>query len=190
MVDIHYFDEVEGCFYVECKRYHDDRGFFQELLNADKYPPNVSDCKQVSTSLSKKNVLRGIHTSQHGKLVSCLSGSIMDYCIDLRVDSPTYLKYCKIKLSSDTPKQFYIPPGCGHLFVSLEDNTLICYMQGGTFKPEFEMDVNYKDKTINLDISNDNFEYIISEKDRNAPSLEEARKLFLEKQNSIVSKPL
>lgn len=174
--------EVEGCYYLETNRYHDHRGFFQELYNSERYP---IETKQVSTSLSKKGVLRGIHRSLYGKLVTCLTGSILDYCIDLREDSPTYLKHCKVELNSQESKQFYIPAGCGHMFITLEEDTLIVYNQEGTFNPNYEMDVNYKDVKINLNI--DGF-YVLSEKDNIAPSLEEAQKMFKKRMEELNNK--
>jgi dTDP-4-dehydrorhamnose 3,5-epimerase len=174
--------EVTDCFVLEGARYHDERGFFTELFNETKtkdISEKLKPCKQVSLSQSKANVLRGIHTSQYSKLVACLSGRLIDYVIDLREDSPTYLKWVSVELDPQNGKQLYVPPGCGHMFVALEDNTLMCYIQSGTFNPPFEMEVNFADPQIGIKLPNDDISiYTISEKDRNSPMLAEAQAAY------------
>ena len=174
--------EVQDCFVVEGVRYHDERGFFTELFNETK-TKDISDllgpCKQVSLSHSKANVLRGIHTSQYSKLVSCLNGRLLDFVIDLREGSSTYLKWVSVELDFPSGKQLYVPAGCGHMFVSLEDNTIMHYIQSGTFNPPLEMEVNFADPQINIKLPNPDVSvYTISEKDRNAPLLADAQAAF------------
>ena len=106
--------EVNGAFTVIPQRYQDNRGFFQEGYNSDKYEGKIKACSQLSFSKSKKNVIRGMHCAQYGKLVQCLQGSVIDYMVDLRPESSTYLKWTSVQLSADSPKQVYIPPRCGH----------------------------------------------------------------------------
>lgn len=174
--------EVTDCFVLEGARYHDDRGFFTELFNETKtkdISEKLGACKQVSLSQSKANVLRGIHTSQYSKLVCCLSGRLIDYVIDLREGSPTYMKWISVELTPQNGKQLYVPPGCGHMFVSMEDNTLMCYIQSGTFNPPFEMEVNFADPQIGVVLPNPDVSiYTISEKDKSAPMLADAQAAY------------
>lgn len=174
--------EVADCFVLEGDRYFDDRGFFTELFNETKckdIDEKLKACKQVSLSCSKANVLRGIHTSQYSKLVACLSGRLIDYVIDLREGSETYLKWVSVELNPQEGKQLFVPPGCGHMFVALEDNTQMCYIQSGTFNPPFEMEVNFQDPQIGIKLPNPDISiYTISEKDRNSPMLAEAQKAY------------
>ena len=167
-------EEVQGAFIVLPKRYNDHRGYFQEHFNSETYKDKVKSCQQVSFSKSNKNVIRGLHCSQYGKLVQCLQGSIVDHVVDLRPDSPTYLKWAAIELSYDVPKQVYIPPGCGHGFYSKEDNSLVVYCQEGIFNSPTEMNVNPFDPKINISWPGNN--HIISEQDKNSPYIDEARK--------------
>jgi CDP-4-dehydro-6-deoxyglucose reductase, E1 len=110
---------------------------------------------------NKKNVLRGIHISKYGKLVTCISGSIIDYVIDVKSNPPTYKKYI---LNPQTDLyQLYIPPNYGHLYISLEDETRILYQLEGYYDSNLDKNINYLDKSINLDISDKNL--IISKKD-------------------------
>jgi dTDP-4-dehydrorhamnose 3,5-epimerase len=99
--------EVNGAFIVTTPRYHDGRGFFQEHYNAKKYEGKVKACEQVSfcmhicftftpclrSAKSQKHVIRGLHCAQYGKLVQCVQGCIIDYFVDLRPESPTYMKW-------------------------------------------------------------------------------------------------
>lgn len=174
--------EVADCFVVEGVRYHDDRGLFTELFNETKskdISEKLGACKQVSLSRSNANVLRGIHTSQYSKLVSCMNGRLIDFVIDLREGSSTYLKWVSVELDFAGGKQLYVPPGCGHMFVSLEDNTIMHYIQSGTFNPPFEMEVNFADPQIGVKLPNpDHSVYTISDKDRNAPMLADAQAAY------------
>ncbi|SRR6266550_56538 len=183
---------INDCFVLEGSRYKDERGFFTELFNEVKHPEiheKLKSCRQVSLSSSRAKVLRGIHTSQYSKLVSCLFGRLFDYVIDLRADSTTYMTWLSVELTPDNGKQLYVPPGCGHMFVSMENNTLMCYIQSGTFNPPFEMEVNAFDPSIGIILPGKdsydacNVDYIISEKDQNAPMLDEAQRLYNARHN-------
>eukprot|EP00466_Bigelowiella_natans_P005892 jgi/Bigna1/78950/fgenesh1_pg.58_\ len=110
-------------------RYGDWRGYFQELYNIQTYPGHKF--KQFSISRSQKDVLRGLHCSFYGKFVTCLEGAIWDCFVDLRPDSPTFLKWTGRVLSEENKIQMYIPPRCAHGFLSLKDNSKILYMQEG-----------------------------------------------------------
>jgi len=137
------------------KDHKDNRGFFKELYNLDRY--NI-ECKQVNCSFSCKNTVRGIHVAPFGKLVICLQGKIFDVMVENN-------SWESVILSNN--KQVYIPPNCGHGFMALE-NSLVVYMQTGTYDPETETSINWRDKTLNIDWPLVD-EYIVSEKDRNAP---------------------
>ncbi|CAF1243603.1 unnamed protein product [Didymodactylos carnosus] len=177
---------VGGAYLIECDRYKDNRGFFQELYHDNKYPDGIQNCAQVSFSESGKNVFRGIHCSQYNKIVMCMRGRILDICIDLIETSPTYLQYCTVILDENKSQQVNIPPGCGHAYFTLEDHSYIIYIQGGTFNEVDEMDVNYKDPKINLQIHElQQNQIIISDKDNNAPMLDEARKKWNERHSIL-----
>jgi len=126
----------------------------------------------------KKNVVRGIHCSPYSKLVTCIKGRIWDVVVDLRKGSPTYLKWRGKELSPT--QQLYIPPRCGHAFISLDEDNIVMYFQGGTWNPKFEMDTNYLDPQINIKWPKAE-QYILSDKDRNAPFLDEAQKQWEER---------
>lgn len=172
--------EVNNSFIVIPQRYTDHRGHFQEHYNSEKYQYRISSCQQVSFSVSKKNTLRGIHTTPYGKLVQCLRGRVVDYVIDLRPSSSTYLKWESVVLSEYTSKQVYIPPFCGHAFFSCEDDSLLVYCQEGVFNPQREMNVNPFDDKLSI-VWPDAENYIMSDQDRIAPNEKEARKMWEER---------
>jgi len=159
---------IKGCYEIQFERFEDQRGYFQELYSSSKYeiPPG----EQVSCSSSMKNVIRGIHCSPYYKLCSCVSGKLFDVAIDLREDSPTYLKWTGTWLSADNRKQFLVPTGCGHGFYAAEDNTLLVYLQGGRYNKEYEKEIRWNDPKIGI-VWPESSNYILSEKDQNAPYL-------------------
>lgn len=137
--------------------FFDNRGYNLQI-------PNQITIKEQFISLSKKNVLRGIHKSRYGKLITVLSGKLIDYIIDFSQEPFTYHKNI---LSFDGQNQLYIPPNYGHLWISLEDNTMLLYQLEGNFDPLIDININYLDPYINLDINKNDF-YIMSEKDINS----------------------
>jgi 3,5-epimerase/4-reductase len=133
--------------------YKDNRGYNLQI------PFNII-IKEQMLSFSKKNVLRGIHKSPYGKLVTLLSGKIIDYVINFDNNNIIVNKYI---LEFDKERQIYIPPNHGHLFIALEDSHLL-YQFTGNFDPLTDQNIHYLDPYINLDIDNE-IQYIISEKD-------------------------
>lgn len=113
--------------------------------------------------------MRGIHVTPYAKLVNCVVGKIFDVCVDLRKNSPTYLKYTSAIL--DGTKQLYIPANCGHGFMALEDYNVVVYLQEGTYDPEVDKSLFWADKTIGVKWP-DEEKKIISDKDLKAPTLE------------------
>jgi dTDP-4-dehydrorhamnose 3,5-epimerase-like enzyme/dTDP-4-dehydrorhamnose reductase len=138
------------------KSFHDNRGELKFTNNT------LSTVKQQFISYNFKNVLRGIHCSPYGKIVTCLRGSVIDFIINLDSNSSCYLE--KVKLHLTEGDQIYIPPVHGHAFHSLEDNTQLLYQLEGIYKEENELNINIFDKYIDLnhDLPKS---YIISNKD-------------------------
>lgn len=127
------------------------------------------DLPQVTVSRSKKNVIRGLHCSPYRKIVCCPTGRAFDVCVDLRPNSPTFLKYDFVWLNKST--QIVIPAYCAHGFFAAEDDTSIIYLQEGCFNPALDFSVRFDDPTIGVKWPKpiDSDDYIISPKDRNNP---------------------
>jgi dTDP-4-dehydrorhamnose 3,5-epimerase len=118
---------------VQPRRFPDGRGWFQEAFKASEFRRHglPADFVQDNLSCSAKGTLRGIHfqTGDHaqGKLVQVLAGAVWDVAVDLRRHSPTFGKWFGVELSGENRKMLYIPPGFGHGFVALQDQTLFSY---------------------------------------------------------------
>ena len=168
--------DVQHCTVVMMDRYHDNRGFFQELYEQKKYADVTIHLpclqwQQTNWSVSNKNVLRGIHVANYAKLVTCVSGKIWDLVVDLRPDSLTYMKHVGVELSPDEPKQVYVPAGCGHGFVSLEDNSSVVYMQTGRFAEQGELTVMHNEPALGIPWPGK--DHVISKRDEDGKSLGE-----------------
>lgn len=171
--------EIEGLLVVKPQVFGDDRGFFMETYKVSEFKKNGVDIDFVQDNHSKssKNTLRGLHyqlnPKAQGKLVRCIKGSILDVAVDIRKNSVTYGKYIKVILSEENKNMFWIPPGFAHGFLSLEDNTEIQYKCTQEYSPENDACILWNDSEIGIDWGIDN--PILSEKDKNAPLLKDAK---------------
>ncbi|MEY4522464.1 MAG: dTDP-4-dehydrorhamnose 3,5-epimerase [Bacteroidota bacterium] len=162
--------EIEGLLLIDPRKFHDERGYFFESFNTAKYHEMLGVDHvfvQDNVSVSKKNVLRGLHF-QHppmaqGKLVSVLNGCVIDVAVDIRKNSPTYGQHCMVELSRENGLQFWIPPGFAHGFLALEDETVFNYKCTNYYSPVHEETLLWDDidLKINWPIQNP----IISNKD-------------------------
>ena len=162
---------VDGARVYVFPRHGDARGFFNELYNAERYTSLQRDWKQVSFSKSSRNVLRGLHCSPYGKFVTCVRGAFYDVVADVRPDSPTFGRWCKVLLTEDNCRQVYVPPGCGHGFLTLEDDTCALYLQEGCFHPVDERDVHPRDPFLAVAWPEGASAPTLSAKDAAAPTL-------------------
>jgi dTDP-4-dehydrorhamnose 3,5-epimerase len=156
--------------------YRDNRGFFLESYNSHIDDELNLTFYQDNHSKSSKSVLRGIHyqwDKPMGKLVRVVVGSVMDVVVDLRKDSPTYGRYEKYLLSDQNFKQLWVPPGFGHAFLSLEDNTHFVYKCSSLHNSSCEGCIYPLDSTINIDWEVNPEDIILSEKDKSAINFEQ-----------------
>lgn len=171
----HAFDEIQGCGVLEYPRHCDDRGYFQENLNrktlASEGIPLPWSWAQDNTSFTYAGVIRGFHLQKNnpqGKLVTCIYGKIMDVCLDLRMDSPTFMKMTRIMLDGDTPQSFYLPAGTAHAFVAFEDS-IIHYKCTTPYDAESDSGINACSEELQFVWPPG--KYIRSEKDQNLQTL-------------------
>jgi dTDP-4-dehydrorhamnose 3,5-epimerase len=154
--------------------FRDERGYFMESFNENFFgkilDKTVNFC-QDNESMSSKGVFRGLHFQDNpysqSKLVRVISGSVIDFIIDIRKDSPTFKKHLAIKISAKNKKQIFIPKGFAHGFLSLEDNTIFSYKVDHFYSKDHDTGINIHDPSLNINLS-DYFdgEIIISEKDQ------------------------
>jgi dTDP-4-dehydrorhamnose 3,5-epimerase len=167
---------IEDLYIIETKIFEDNRGWFTESYSAKKFRDNGLGIEfiQDNHSLSKeKGVLRGLHfqlaPKAQTKLVRCTRGSIYDVAVDLREGSPTYKEWFGVELSAENKKQFLIPKGFAHGFLTLSGNAEVQYKVDEYYAPEYDRSVRFDDPEINVDWRINN--PILSEKDKNAPLL-------------------
>jgi len=165
---------LANCVIIEPKVYGDDRGFFLETFQAERYAsagitlPFVQD----NHSRSSKGVLRGLHfqkTKPQGKLVRVVRGEVYDVAVDIRLGSPTYGRWEAVVLSEDNKKQFWVPPGFAHGFVVISDSADFEYKCTDYYDPSDEGSLLWSDPDLNIPWPID--KPILSEKDAQAPLL-------------------
>ncbi len=151
------------CYLTKFVCHEDNRGYFFEISKSPEW-------EQANCSFSKKNVVRGIHIVPYAKQITCISGKICDVVVDLRKESTTYLERLMVWLSPENQLQINVPGGCGHGFMAVEDSTIV-YLQSGNYDPSSERNVFWRDETLNINWPSAD-EYILSDKDLNAPYFE------------------
>jgi dTDP-4-dehydrorhamnose 3,5-epimerase len=172
--------KISGSWKIEFQKFEDNRGFFYESFRAEEFEKLIGrnfDIKQTNTSSSSKGSVRGIHYALvppgQAKLVQCQRGSIKDYVIDIRIGSPTFGQFEEITLGEKSVGAIFIEEGLAHAFVALENNTVVTYYVSERYNPEREKGINPFDKTLNVKWPD--LELILSEKDKVAISLDEAK---------------
>ena len=161
---------IDGLVVLHPRRFSDSRGYFFETFNAEKYAELLGDdvkFVQDNVSVSKKNVLRGLHfqspPAAQGKLVSVLQGKVIDVAVDLRKNSKTYGQHVALEISAENGIQFWIPEGFAHGFAVLEENTIFSYKCTKLYSPENEVTIMWNDINLQIDWGIDN--PIVSDKD-------------------------
>lgn len=167
---------INDLFIIETDVFGDNRGWFTETYNKQKYSNLGIDIEFVQDNHSKsleKGTLRGLHFQNEPfaqtKLVRCTKGKVYDVAVDLRKGSPTFLKWFGVELSEDNHLQLFIPKGFGHGFVTLTENAEVQYKVDNFYSKQHDRTIMFDDPKIgvNWGIANP----ILSEKDKNAPFL-------------------
>ncbi|WP_027623952.1 dTDP-4-dehydrorhamnose 3,5-epimerase [Clostridium lundense] len=175
---------IEGLYIIEPKVFGDHRGYFMETYNYEDFKAVGLDMVfvQDNQSKSKKGVLRGLHFQTRypqGKLVRAIKGEVFDVAVDLRKESKTYGQWYGVLLSEENKKQFYIPEGFAHGFLVTSEVAEFVYKCTNLYHPEFEGGITWNDPDINIQWPLDKIEEILlSEKDKNAPTLRESNIQF------------
>ena len=171
---------IDGSWKIDFQRFDDNRGYFYESFKEEDFKTHIGrnfKIKQTNTSSSSKGSVRGIHFAMvppsQAKLVQCQRGSIRDYVIDIRVGSPTFGKFEVVELGENSASAVFIEEGLAHAFVALENHTVVTYYVNEKYNPEREKGINPFDKILNVKWPD--LELIISEKDKQAISLDESK---------------
>jgi len=166
-------------------RFGDDRGFFSETYNAQRFKEAGIDADfvQDNHSLSaQKGTVRGLHFQAppfaQAKLVRVLRGSIIDVAVDARKDSPTYGQWVSAELSAENGVQIYVPRGFLHGFATLEPDTEIAYKVDNYYSKDCDGSVLWSDETLGIDWGVRPEEAMLSDKDKTAQSFAEFKTPF------------
>ncbi len=147
---------LEGVKIIQPRVFADPRGFFMETYKKSDFVSYgiKEEFVQDNHSFSSKGVLRGIHFQiephAQGKLMRVIKGAVWDVAVDLRPDSKTYKQWFGIELSEGNSTMFYVPPGFGHGFLTLRDNTHFLYKCTAEYAPEADGGIRWDDPDINI----------------------------------------
>ena len=169
-----------GLYRLERTILKDQRGFFTRFYCGDEFREiglNKSMVQINQTLTRNKGAIRGLHFQYppHSeiKLVTCLKGEILDVAVDIRKDSPTYLKWHAERLSSENHTSLVIPEGFAHGFQTLTEDCELFYLHSSSYAPKAEGALNPLDPALAINWPLDVTE--MSDRDRNHPLLDEMK---------------
>lgn len=173
---------IEGLNILQPRVIKDERGYFMESYKESFTKENFPEIQFIQDNESKSSygVLRGLHFQkppfEQTKLVRVIEGEVLDIAVDLRKDSKTYRNHESIILSGENKKQFLIPKGFAHGFITLSKYAILSYKVDQIYMPKFECGINYQDTELNLNWLLPDHDIILSEKDKQLKSLFEYEK--------------
>lgn len=148
--------KISDVYIIEPSVFGDNRGYFSESFNLEKFEEKICPIKFVQDNESKsfKGVLRGLHFQkppfEQAKLVRCIEGKVIDVAVDIRKGSPTYGKHVAIELTGENKRQLFVPRGFAHGFSVLSDSATFAYKVDNKYAPEFDAGIKYDDKELNI----------------------------------------
>lgn len=175
---------------IDTDVFGDNRGYFTETYSKPKYEALGIDVDFVQDNMSfsaQEGTVRGLHWQNppyaQSKLVSCTKGRVIDVAVDIRKGSPTYGKWVSCELSEDNHRQFFIPQGFAHGFLTLSPDVEFRYKVDNVYNKASEGAIRYDDPTVNVDWGTllEGREAVLSDKDKVAPALEESNNQFVYK---------
>lgn len=169
--------ELPGVLLIEPDVFGDERGFFMETWNRDRYAASGLPETFVQDNLSRsaKGVLRGLHFQNpgaQGKLVQVLAGAVFDVVVDIRRGSPTFGKWVGETLSADDRRQLWAPPDFAHGFCVISETADFMYKCSTPYRPEDEHVIHFGDPEIGIEWPV--ADPILSDRDHAAPLLRDA----------------
>ena len=177
--------KIPGLLIIEPKVYEDARGYFFESYNKSAFEKETLQSNFVQDNQSKSGygVIRGLHyqIEPHAqtKLVRTLSGVIYDVAVDIRKGSPTFGQWVGVEISGENKRQVLIPKGFAHGFSVLSEAAVVFYKCDDFYKPEADRGIIYNDKSLNIGWKVKPENAIVSEKDLQHPTLQEAENNFV-----------
>lgn len=165
---------LPGAHLVDLERCEDERGFFARSWCQREFEAQGLNSRLVQCNVSvntKKGTLRGMHYQakphEEAKLIRCTTGAIYDAIVDLRLDSPTFMKYFGVVLTSENHRMLFVPEGFAHGFLTLSDDTEVFYRMSEFYAPDRARGFRWNDRAFAIDWPADVL--IMSDRDRNYP---------------------
>ena len=149
--------ELPSVLIIEPDVFGDERGYFKETYNRERYMASgLPDFVQDNLSHSKpKGTLRGLHYQTapfaQGKLIQVIAGEVFDVAVDIRRDSPTFGKSVSVILSAENHRQFYIPTGFAHGFLSTKPDTIFSNKCTNVYSKECDRGIFWDDPALGID---------------------------------------
>jgi dTDP-4-dehydrorhamnose 3,5-epimerase len=148
---------LAGVFVIDVTPHVDDRGSFARIYCAEEFADQGLETAVAQCNLSsnaQQGTIRGLHYQMdpgaEAKLVRCVRGAIVDVAVDVRADSPTYLRHISVELSDTNRRALYIPEGCAHGYQALQDDTEVLYQVSRPYRPELERGLRYDDPALGI----------------------------------------
>jgi dTDP-4-dehydrorhamnose 3,5-epimerase len=171
---------VPGAWEITPQLHTDERGLFYEWFTDPDFQALAGHrfgLRQANCSVSAAGVLRGLHFAQlppsQAKYVTCLRGGVFDVVVDIRVGSPTFGQWDSVLLDDRSRRSVYITEGLAHGFLALHDDSTVIYLCSATYDPAREHTIRATDPA--LDIGWPGGDHVLSDRDADAPTLDEVR---------------
>lgn len=180
--------KIPGVLILETDVFGDKRGYFTETYNKPKYEALGITTEFVQDNMSfsaQKGTLRGLHWQNpphaQAKLVSCGKGAVIDVAVDIRKGSPTFGQWVSAELSAENHRQFFIPRGFAHGFLTLTDDVEFRYKCDNVYCKESEGGMRYDSPEVAVDWGGllNGIQPVLSEKDTVGPTLASADNQFI-----------
>jgi dTDP-4-dehydrorhamnose 3,5-epimerase len=169
--------KVAGVYLIEPEPVADERGFFARTWCREEFAANGLNPELAQANISfnaRKGTLRGMHYQAdphaEAKLVRCTRGAIFDVAVDLRLGSPTYRSWFGAELSDANRAMLYVPEGCAHGFLTLDDATEVAYQMSAPYAPAAAQGVRWDDPAFGIQWPGEVL--VINERDRSYPDVD------------------
>lgn len=174
--------KIDGVLIITPDVFPDDRGFFFESYNKDRYEAEGIPDKFVQDNFSRSTygTIRGLHfqigNAAQGKLCQVISGKVLDVAVDIRKSSPTYGQHVSVELTGDNHKQIWMPPGFAHGFSVLSETAIFSYKCTAMYSKADERAILYNDSDLNINWQVE--KPVVSEKDLKSGSFKNLENYF------------
>lgn len=173
---------IPGAWEITPSLHGDDRGMFFEWFTEKSFAQmtgHTFDMRQANCSVSAAGVLRGLHFAQlppsQAKYVTCVTGSVWDVIVDIRVGSPTFGQWDAVLLDSRDRRSVYLSEGLAHGFLALQDDSTVMYLCSSAYDPQREHTIRADDPALGIEWPLSVGERLLAERDAAAPTLAEVR---------------